>query len=275
MHTIFLDTNSPYHVGIPYPDQWTELIDMAQIFVTFDQSLPPEQQSPYTPRLVDMLNICVPLYETYENSESQRTMASEAVKRLEAQLTRFTRQIHQIIKGTLFDTPEHAEDWGFQIRQSSQSILMPRSTPERLTMLKKYIAKEESRPAAERFTTPNLETVKKLYTDLTTQRTARRSSRNRRKASRAARDEAFAKLVNWLRMAAGHLMLCHFDHKVSLDMQQWGYIIVERQNGRNGRGEEQVVEEVEPAAKANNIGSTDGGVETSANNEDEGETSEI
>ncbi|MCB0181503.1 MAG: hypothetical protein KDI62_24965 [Anaerolineae bacterium] len=246
MHTIFLDANSPYHVGIPSAEQWPELIDTTQTFVTYDQSLPPERQSPYTRHLIAMLNICVPLYETYESSESQRTIASETVKRLEAQLTRLTRQIHHVIKGALFETPEQAEEWGFQIRQSSQTILMPRSTKERLALLKKYIAQEESRPAAERFTIPNLETVKRLHADLITHRATRRSSRDRRKSSRAARDEAFAQLVDWLRMAAGHLMLDHFNHKISFEMQQWGYIVIERQSGRNGRSEESSVEPAPP-----------------------------
>ncbi|MCB9076006.1 MAG: hypothetical protein H6631_00270 [Anaerolineaceae bacterium] len=268
MLLIPLDANSPYHVGIPYPDQWPELIDMAQTFITYDQSLPPERQSPYTRHLIAMLNICVPLYETYESSESQRTIASETVKRLEAQLTRLTRQIHHVIKGALFETPEQAEEWGFQIRQSSQTILMPRSTKERLSILKKYIAKEDSRPAAERFTIPNLETVKRLHADLIAHRATRRSGRDRRKSSRVARDEAFAKLVDWLRMAAGHLMLCHFNHKVSFEMQQWGYIVIERPSGRNGRGEESAAEPAPPKAGVNGSGSANGGVEAVGDGEE-------
>lgn len=246
MHTILLDANSSYHIRVPSADQWAQLIELGQSFVAYDQSLPSEQQSSYTPYVTKMLETCIPLYETYQTSETQRLIASEAVKRLDEQVIQLTRKIHRIIKGVLFETPEKAEEWGFQVKQTTQSILMPRSRRGRLAMLKKYIAKEESRSAEERFTSPQLDTVIQVQANMMTHLAARRNGRDRRKSSRVARDEAFSKLVDILRLAAGQLMVQHFDHKISFEMQQWGFVVIERQNGRNSHNEEEFVELTAP-----------------------------
>lgn len=243
MHLIHLDAPSSLHVHIPPADQWSDLTDTGQSFVTYDQSLPPDQQCFYTPYIANLLQTCIPLCDTFDDSESKRTMASEAVKRLDEQSTHLTRRIHSMIKSYLYDTPEKAEKWGFQIKQSTKSILMPKSRKDRLAMFKKYIAKEESRPAEERFTTPDLATVKEVRDGLVEHLAARRSGRDMRKSSRAARDEAFGKLVDCLRMAAGDLMIRFYDHKVSFEMQKWGLEIVERQNGRADRSEEEAAAE--------------------------------
>jgi len=108
--------------------------------------------------------------------------------------------------------------------------------------LKKYIAQEESRPVEERFTKPALETVKEVRDGLVTHLAARRSGRDKRKSSRVARDEAFAKLVDCLRMAAGDLIIKRFGHKISFEMQQWGFEIVERPSARTERSEDRPAE---------------------------------
>lgn len=273
MHSILLDTRSPYHVRIPYPDQWFDLIEVSQDFVIYDQSLPPEQRCHYTPYIVELLQTCIPLCDAYETSKSQRTIASEGVKRLDEQAVYLTRRIHQMIKSCFYDTPEQAEAWGFQIKQSTQSILLPQNRKERLAMLKKYIAKEESRPAEERFTTPDLATIKQVREDLVANLAARRTKRDQRKSSRAARDKACGQLVDCLRMAAGDVMLRHFGHKISYEMQQWGFEIVERQNNRADRSEEAVGEAVKlaqlqtspaPEATVNGSSLLNGSVETVA-----------
>ncbi|MCB9101159.1 MAG: hypothetical protein H6632_16600 [Anaerolineales bacterium] len=212
--------------------------------MAYDQTLPPEEQCRYTPDIADLLQICIPVCDTYDSSESQRTIASEGVKRLDEQATHLIRRIHQLIKSDLYDTPEQAEAWGFQVKQSTKTVLLPKTRKERLVMLKKYIAQEESRPAEERFTKPDLETVKQVRDGLVTHLAVRRSGRDKRKSSRAARDEAFAKLVDCLRMAAGDLIIKRFDHKISFEMQQWGFEIVDRPSARPERSE---VQPAEPA----------------------------
>ena len=81
----------------------------------------------------------------------------------------------------------------------------------------------ESRSAEERFTSPQLETVTQVRIDLITHLATRRSSRARRKSSRVARDEAFSKLVDILRLAAGQLMVQHFGS---------GYILTDERHAR-------------------------------------------
>ena len=242
MHQIQLDTGSSHHVRIPGPDQWSDLIDLGQSVVAYDQTLPLEEQCRYTPDIADLLQICIPVCDAYDSSESQRTIASESVKRLDEQATHLIRRIQQLIKSYLYDTPEQAEAWGFQVKQSTKTVLLPKTRKERLALLKKYIAQEESRPAEERFTKPALETVKEVRDGLVTHLAARRSGRDKRKSSRVARDEAFSKLVDCLRMAAGDLIIKRFGHKISFEMQQWGFEIVERPSARTERSEDRPAE---------------------------------
>lgn len=230
MYHIVLDSPSPYQVDIPTPAQPTKLITAGQSFVTYDETLPPEEQSYLLPDLRQHLQDCVPTQNSFKASEAERTIASEAVKRLDEQARSLIRKIRYKLNFDYMETPEAAEAWGFQVKQGTGHILLPKSRSGRLALLDTYIANEESRPPEARFTTPELEDVISLRDDLKTNLAARRSSRSRRKASHSARTEALKALYDTLRMAGGLLILKKFNRTLTPELEKWGIKVVKRQS---------------------------------------------
>ncbi|MCB0172155.1 MAG: hypothetical protein KDJ97_16520 [Anaerolineae bacterium] len=229
MYPIQLATGSPYQVDIPSPKQPT-IITAGQNFVKYDETLPPEEQSYLLPDLRQILQESVPTQNSYKSSEVQRTIASEAVKRLDEQAKALIRKIHYKLHYDYSETPEAAEEWGFEVKQGTGKILLPKKRPDRLALLDTYIAKEESRPPEEQFSKPNLTDVIRVRDDLKANLDTRRTSRSRRKDSYAARAETLEALYDTLRMAGGLIVLKKLNRKVTPALEQWGIEVTKRQS---------------------------------------------
>ena len=229
MYSIILDPSSPYQVNLPPANKVTKLIAVAENFVAYDETLPPEEQSPLLPDIRQLLELCIPTQNNFKASEAQRTIASEAVKRLDGQIKTIIRKIHHKINSEYIETPEAAEEWGFQVKQGTHRILLPKKRSERLALLNIYIAQEESRPPEERFTTPDLAVVINLYDELKANLAARRSSRSHRKDSYSARSQALKALYDTLRMAGGLIILKKFNRSLTPGLEKWGIEVIKRQ----------------------------------------------
>ena len=230
MYPINLDRSSAFQVNIPTPSQPTKLITSGQNFVAYEETLPPEEQSYLLPDLRQLLQASVPTQNSYKSSEVQRTIASEAVKRLDEQAKALIRKIHYKLHYDYSETPEAAEEWGFEVKQGTGKILLPKKRPDRLALLDTYIAKEESRPPEEQFSKPNLADVIRVRDDLKANLDTRRTSRSRRKDSYAARAETLEALYDTLRMAGGLIVLKKLNRKVTPALEQWGIEVTKRQS---------------------------------------------
>ena len=230
MYPINLDRSSAFQVNIPTPNQPTKLITSGQNFVAYDETLPPDEQSYLLPDLRQLLQESVPTQNSYKSSEVQRTIASEAVKRLDEQAKALIRKIHYKLHYDYSETPEAAEEWGFEVKQGTGKILLPKKRPDRLALLDTYIAKEESRPPEEQFSKPNLADVIRVRDDLKANLDTRRTSRSRRKDSYAARAETLEALYDTLRMAGGLIVLKKLNRKVTPALEQWGIEVTKRQS---------------------------------------------
>lgn len=228
MYKTILDHLSPYQPQLPSTEDSAGLIAAGEIFVAYDETLPPAQQSPLLPDIRQLLQQCIPSQKEFQTSEAQRTIASETVKRLDEQAKTVVRKIHRKFHLELFETPEVAEQWGFQVKQSTRNILLPKRLPGRLALLNAYIAKEESRPPEERFTTPDLVEVTRLRDELKANLAVRRSSYGRRKASYSNRAVALKKLYECLRVAGSMIIIKHFDHTITTGMEKWGFEVPKR-----------------------------------------------
>ncbi|MCB0172925.1 MAG: hypothetical protein KDJ97_20510 [Anaerolineae bacterium] len=257
MYPVQLATSSAYQVDIPTPKQPAKLITAGQNFVKYDESLPPEEQSYLLPDLKYLLQDCVPTQKIYKSSEVQRTIASEAVKRLDEQAKALIHKIRYKLNFDYTETPEAAEEWGFEVKQGTRNILMPRKLSDRLALLDTYIAKEESRAPEERFSKPNLEDVIRLRDDLKANLDIRRASRSRRKDSYAARAESLEALYDTLRMAGGLIILKKFNRKLTPGLENWGIEVTKRQSKEKDT-------EVAPAANGTTTTATNGS-ETTTN----------
>ena len=102
-------------------------------------------------------------------------------------------------------------------------------------MLDSYIAQEQSRPAKERFATPDLTEVIAVRDQLRANLTARNNGKARREASVAASRAVAGELLQNLQAAAAYLISTRYNFTLTPELQQWGFTVVAARNG-NGHG---------------------------------------
>ena len=258
MFTCIMDAPSPFHVDLPNAAENIVVFNCSEDFVTYDQTLPPEKQSPFTSELVDLIDEAAPYLREFKSSEARRVIASEALKQLDVELKSTLDDLSLVIRAKFLKAPSRAEEWGFSIKQSTGNVSYPVARHKRMAVLKSYIEKEESRPEKERFTKPELAMVINLRNELKANLVARRNSRRRRKSSQSTRMTALRKLYDCLRVAASVIIIKHFDHAISPEMGNWGYEVVKRQST-----EKEV--ETAPASNGSDASSTNGTETTSTN----------
>lgn len=235
MTTLFLNMKSQHSIRFPRPTQRHKLVNLTERFIAQESTLPAKAQTPYTTRLTELLQQASPTHNGQLHGELQRTAASEALKRLDQTATQLIRRIWRTMNATFMDTPERAEEWGFNIKQATGNILIPRKRAERLTMLDSYIAREQSRPAKERFATPDLTEVIAVRDQLRANLTARNNGKARRETSVAASRAIAGELLQNLQAAAAYLISTRYNFTLTPELQQWGFTVVAARNG-NGHG---------------------------------------
>lgn len=242
MFTCQIDNQSPYHVEIPPAQEKVSVYGRSEAFITYDLTLPPEEQSPYTPDLIDLINQCDPYLDDFQSNEALRTAASEALKQLDMALKTMLDNLSLIVRASFFKTPGRAEEWGFEIKQSTGNVSYPMARQKRLAVLKTYIKKEQSRPVEERFTEPSLDSVIQLYNDIKAKIAERDAGHRGRKKSNAASLELSKQMVDCLRSAGVLLISRRFKYKITHDLENWGYEVVKR-SGRTAKSETEAVDD--------------------------------
>ncbi len=222
--------------------QRASLVSLAQTFTAYEQNLPPAEQTPYTAQIAGLLAQALPTHSGQVSGEIQRTVASEAVKRLDEQARLLVNQILYMLKATFPTQPEQAEAWGFALKQTTGQIRLPKTCLERLALLNAYLAQEESRPAAEQFSLPALATVKAVRDELQANLNARDAGKMQRQLSVIAGKNVGDELLQHLQAAAVYLLSTRYNFSVSPELQRWGFEVVSLRNGAanghtNGNGQ--------------------------------------
>lgn len=228
MLRVTVDSPSHYQVVVPDISQQAKLLTLVEAFLAYDQTLPADKQSVFAGHLADLQQQCSPHRDQFYQSETQRTIASENIKRLEEELYQHLKQAHQNLKAAFLKMLEKAEEWGFEVKQTTGNLLFPRRKEDRLRVLNTYIAKEESRATDECFKTPDLARLIAIQEQLQANIKQYQVNRKQRKSSRVARDTGFRRLRETLLLAASTITVLQFDHIISLDLQKWGFEVVER-----------------------------------------------
>ncbi|HMR66515.1 MAG TPA: hypothetical protein PKE64_21080 [Anaerolineae bacterium] len=235
MFQLRFDPTSPYTVRMPRNHQKREIVSLTQKFVAYEWTRPEEARTPLTNRLAALLDEAIPHVDHRRSSERRRTAASEAVKRLDDEARALTHQIWTTMNFLFKTTPERAQDWGFEVRQSTRRINKPKSREERLVVLAGYVAQAESRPDYERFSMPPLADVKRVVAGLTENLSARHTGQTQREIS-IVRTEALAdEMYNHLQSAAVYLLTEEFKYIITPDLKKWGFDVVSIRNS-NGNG---------------------------------------
>ncbi|MCB9098366.1 MAG: hypothetical protein H6632_02415 [Anaerolineales bacterium] len=262
MLKIIVDTISRFHVVLPDISDEDGLLTQNDEFLTYDATLPPEDRSVFTRHLIDLREQCVPHHEQFYSSEAQRSIASDNTKRFEEEITQHLKQAQHNLTARYWQTPAEAEAWGFEVKQTTGNIIFPGTKSERMRVLNRYISKEQSRPEEERFATPDLARLIEVREQLLANRKLTSANRKQRKSSRIARDEAFRRLRETLRMAAGNIIILQFDHTITPDLQKWGFEVIERSSSKPDETEyeEVIILGGKPEASSSGTVSTNGEV---------------
>ncbi|MCB9079500.1 MAG: hypothetical protein H6631_18000 [Anaerolineaceae bacterium] len=246
MLSIYINVKGPLRIHFPPAYCWAELLDLSHTFLDYDRSLPPERQSKTERVIVKYLPRAIEVYDNYHAGIRQRDKALQALKQIDQQAVPLTREIYWNVKAATLAAPEQAAEWGYTVKDVTGVWVRPHSRPNRLALLNAYIAQEERRPVETRFSSPDLATVKQARDALAEQWAAYQSGLELYRSSYVAGKEAFRHLSVCLRLAAVNLMLFYFDHKLSFELQQWGFTLVERQTGQVVRSEAEVAELIAP-----------------------------
>lgn len=223
-----LDADSPWDLQLPGAKRPRQVIELARAFVTYDQTLPPAKQSPHLEKLQTLLAQADSLTTQKAAGESQRTVSAETLKRAERDAQEIARQVRGILAAYFPKTPEQAEEWGLNLKQGTHTIILPATRTERLDFLNRYLAKEESRAATERFPAPALDEVRRVRDTIATALTERASGQTRREGGVAGTSALAHDLSNFLAASLFHLLTAEFNFKLSPDLQVWGFEVTER-----------------------------------------------
>lgn len=222
------DTNSPYHLRFPHPQERDAIVKLAEAFVAYEQSRPSELQTPYLPLIADLLQQVQANHQVLEQSKSNRTIASDSIKQLDQQLAMMTRQIWLQVSGYYETNPAKVVNWGLVYNRKTGNVIMPQGRPDRLALLRQYIAWEEQRDEAVRFDVPDLAEAIRLR-DTFEFYQAQYQESQQTVSARIRQNKALTELIlKHLQSAAVHLLAFQFDYKLGRALQNWGFDIVER-----------------------------------------------
>lgn len=219
------DPSSPYQVRLPRPTEREAVFALASTFINMEQrQLTP---TPYLASLQTLLTQAQTLQNAMNSGESKRLNASEAVKQCDEQAKMLVRQMVNLLRGHFMNQPARVTEWGLTLKQGTGNILSPQDRDERLAFLNSYIAKEESRPTAERFALPALVEVRTVRDTLRSNLTDRSAGQTEREVNIMALNEVLAKLLAFIQAGLVHLLATRFNLTLSPALQEWGFEVVQ------------------------------------------------
>ncbi|MCB9076661.1 MAG: hypothetical protein H6631_03665 [Anaerolineaceae bacterium] len=240
MVTNRFDATSKLHLAYPVKDKQPDIIHAVQSFIRYEQSRPPAEQLPHTPIFIGLLQQWDANDHKRSTGEAQRAEAAELMQQLDQAIMAIVRDARKTLDAAFPRNPAKAKVWGFEAKQTTQNILLPQSRDEHLRVLRQYIAKEQSRPEAERFLSPDLDEAIRVHAALRKQVALRRAGKNQREEAVATSYVIAAKMHNYLQAAATHLLAFKFDFILTLELQNWGFDVSPRRTA-SAEAEEAIV----------------------------------
>lgn len=229
MPTLRFEQQTPYKLRSLTKHETPKIIALAKNFVAREESLPPQQRTPYTDTISQLLAQAQTLIHTNSRGENQRTKASETLKRLDEQLNSTIEQIMATLKATFLHNLEVAQEWGFELRQKTGNIRKPKERNQRLAALAAYISKEQSQPPEEQFTRPALDEVVALYDKLQRNKATRDTGEATRMQSRVDNLAVAEALYNTLQLALHHIVWRDYNSALAPGLREWGFDVIYRQ----------------------------------------------
>ncbi|HRV95813.1 MAG TPA: hypothetical protein P5526_26905 [Anaerolineae bacterium] len=229
---IHLANQNDIRVYFPDSQKRPHVIDLGQKYLAYEQTRPVKKQNLFTPIIQDLLQQILECENNIAEGEAQRAVASDKVTKLEQRSKELVASMLKTIDAAFPDQPAKAQEWGFTTKKETANIRTPRNQKERLAVMKRYIAKEESRPEEERFTIPALAEVIDNFQTYRAAVYTRDDGQYQRQAHVNTSKALTKELAQYLQLAAGVIVGYDYRLKVSRDLQRWGYKVVEYRRGR-------------------------------------------
>lgn len=146
------------------------------------------------------------------------------------------------LKNKYINNLAQLEAWGVETVAGSNGIRVrqPRLESEWVNFLKAYVAKESSLTAPEQITDPTLAEMTDLNDTVQEVLATRKAGKDQRETAVQVRSENTELLNRLLQTAAIVLVGARYNGRVTNDLQQWGYDVVEDvAPTKNGNGNEE------------------------------------
>ncbi|MCB0212084.1 MAG: hypothetical protein KDJ52_22265 [Anaerolineae bacterium] len=244
MISIRLANQSILHVYFPESNKRANVIALGKKYTAYEKALPPKKQNLFTPIINGLLQQILEHEEKSTAGEAQRAVASGVASALERRSKELVASMMKTIDAAFPNQPAKAQEWGFYTKKRTSNILTPKTQKDRLAVMESYIAKEESRPEAERFTIPALAEVIDNVQSYKATIQARDAGQYQREAHINASNELVKSLAQYLQLAAGVIVGYNYHLKISRDLQRWGYKVVEQR-----RSSKPITDEMNPATE--------------------------
>ncbi|MCB9077945.1 MAG: hypothetical protein H6631_10155 [Anaerolineaceae bacterium] len=228
MFRLQYDTNSPFNLRFPHPQERDDIVKLGQDFVAYERSRPPELRTPYLPLVAEVLQQVQANRATLHTGQVNRAIASDSIKQLDRRLARYSRQIWLAVGVFCKDAEAKAVNWGLPYNASTGNIILPQGRPKRLALLKRYIIFELSRDEAMRFRMPVLAEGMRLRDELEAYQ--RQYETGQQSVLMTLIDDRLLVelMLKHLQSAVVHLLTFQFDYKLTKELQNWGFDMVER-----------------------------------------------
>ena len=246
MVTTKFDTSSKLHLAFPDKNKPLEIVSTVEAFLDYETSLPPEEQLPQTSRLTELLEEWIASDDMRSEGEYKRAVAAETVEQLDSEMVRYVRRMRKTIDAAFPESPAEAKAWGFNAKHATKNILLPRTRKEHLMVLNKYIAKEQSRPEEEQFTSPPLTEVIEIRDRLRKQLNIRSAGQTQREEGAASSNQITLEMYDQLQGAVVYLLNFKFSFTLTVELQNWGFEVIARHSTSDEEEEGAILADTPP-----------------------------
>lgn len=242
MISVRFDSNGDYKVR--WSGKQQPIIANGVAYVAKESSLPVGQQitAPTLASVQAALAAAQAEHSAALSGEAIRAAAAEEYR--QAMITAKSKlQVALLrLKNKYINNLAQLEAWGVATVAGSNGIRVrqPRTESEWVGFLKAYVTKESSLTAPEQITDPALAEMSDLNDTVQETLATRKAGKDQRETAVQTRTENAEQLNMLLQTAAIVLVATRYNGRVTNDLQQWGYDVVEDvPPTKNGEGNEE------------------------------------
>jgi len=215
------------NLRLVWPKKYSEVMAMAQAFVTYESGLPAQERlaAPSLGVIQGALDNTAAAVQAVQGGELDRATASTRYHQTMEQTHPLLDIALLLLQVAHTDNLAELKAWGLEVR-GNEHVYKPTGEKGWAKFLLSYVEQESSLPEAERLVAPPLAQIAALAEALRQSMEQRQSGLNRREKGVKDRAAAAAHLRRLLQAAAAVLIATRYDGRVVNDLQQWGYQVV-------------------------------------------------